>query len=83
MADRIAELRHEMQGEIPDGTTWEGTEQAEELAELLALTTYRYVLCWNGGQASYDTLGETFADAGDRVKRGESVHIYPILNGGA
>lgn len=44
---------------------------------------YRYVLCWNGGQASYNTLGETFADAGDRVKRGESVHIYPILNGGA
>lgn len=36
-AARIAELQHEMQGEIPDGSTWAGTEQAEELAALMAV----------------------------------------------
>lgn len=34
---RIEELENEMQGEIPDGTTWADTEQAEELATLTAI----------------------------------------------
>lgn len=31
---RIAELEHELRGEIPDGSTWEGTEQMDELRAL-------------------------------------------------
>ena len=35
--ERVEELEDEMQGEIPDGTTWAGTEQAEELSALRAI----------------------------------------------
>ncbi len=31
---RVEELESELQGETPDGTTWEGTEEAEELTAL-------------------------------------------------
>jgi hypothetical protein len=34
---RVEELEAELQGEIPDGTTWEGTDEAEELTALRAL----------------------------------------------
>ncbi len=33
---RVEELESELQGETPDGTTWEGTEEAEELTALRA-----------------------------------------------
>lgn len=42
---RVEELRHEMQGEIPDGTTWKGTEQEEECTALESLLSD---LCDNG-----------------------------------
>ena len=47
---RIEELEDEMQGEIPEGTTWEGTEQAEELA---ALTAIMADLKGNGGDEQW------------------------------
>lgn len=34
---RVEELENEMQGEIPDGTTWVDTEQAEELSTLATI----------------------------------------------
>lgn len=44
--ERVEELREEMQGEIPDGTTWEGTDEKEELQTLETLLTG---LCGKGG----------------------------------
>jgi hypothetical protein len=35
--ERVEELESELQGETPDGTTWKGTEEAEELTALRAL----------------------------------------------
>ena len=35
--ERVEELEDEMQGEIPDGTTWDETDQAKEMAVLVAI----------------------------------------------
>jgi hypothetical protein len=48
--ERVEELENEMQGEIPNGTTWADTDEAEELAKLAAILAD---LAGNGGDEQW------------------------------
>jgi hypothetical protein len=48
--ERVEELENEMQGEIPDGTTWADTDEAAELAKLVAILSD---LAGNGGDEQW------------------------------